>query len=413
MARPFPAHPSPPVVALVLAGGRGGRLMPLTEARAKPAVPFAGSYRIIDVVLSNLMHSKMENVWIAEQYRPFTLNRHLAGGRPWDFDSTRHGFQILPPAEGRSEEGFAAGNGHSLHQQVPLLQSFGAETVVVLSADHLYHLDLRPVIAQHLERGSELTVVTTEISEDPSRYGVVQVHDGAVTRYDYKPESPEGQLVATEIFVYQVSALAAVTDDLVQREKAAEERAAARGEDSEHDPRVDGDSLGDYGESIIPAFVARGKAHEYRLDGYWRDIGTIDAFYQAHMELVRGEGLELNRPEWPVVTNPREVKPAWIGPSASVVRSLVSPGASVEGSVEDSVIGPGVAVERGAQVRRSVLLGDCTVPAGARLEAVIADVGADIPEGSTGESKPGPGNITVLVPGQRRPASPADETTGP
>lgn len=401
MARPFPQHPEPPVVALVLAGGRGGRLSPLTDARSKPAVPFAGSYRIIDVVLSNLAHSRMENVWIVEQYRPFTLNRHLAGGRPWDLDSTRHGLQILPPAQGRPEEGFTAGNGHALHQQVPLLQSFGAETVVVLSADHLYHLDLRPVIRQHLERGSELTVVTTEVSENPSRYGVVQVNDdGGVTRYDYKPSAPEGHLVATEIFVYSVSALAEVTDGLVESSPA------------EADADAEGESLGDYGESIIPALVERGKAHEYRLDGYWRDIGTIDAFFQAHMDLLRGEGLELNRREWPILTNPREHKPAFIGPSAEVSRSLVSPGSVVEGSVEESVIGTGVVVEKGASVRRSVLLGDTVVPAGARLESVIADVGAEIPAEPIGETKPGPGNITVLVPKLRGPESELDETTG-
>jgi glucose-1-phosphate adenylyltransferase len=271
-------------------------------------MPFAGSFRIIDAVLSNLMHSKLENVWIVERFRPFTLNGHLAGGRPWDLDSTRHGFHLLPPAEGRAEEGFSTGNGHALHQQVPPLQAYGAGTVVVLSADHLYHLDLRSVLAQHAARGSELTVVTTEISEDPSRYGVVQVDDdGGVTRYDYKPQSPEGQLVATEIFVYSVGALAEVTEELVARERAAEETAAASGEEPAHNPAVDGDSLGDDGESIIPALVAPGAA----------------------------------------------------------------------------------------------------------LDAVIADVGAPIPEGPAGESKPSPGNITVLVPAERGPASQADETTGP
>ena len=391
----------PRTLAVILAGGKGSRMEALTSTRVKPALRMAGTYRLIDVALSNLANSQISDVWIVEQYRPFTLNRHLAGGRPWDLDSTRHGLQILPPAQGRPEEGFTAGNGHALHQQVPLLQSFGAETVVVLSADHLYHLDLRPVIRQHLERGSELTVVTTEVREDPSRYGVVQTDaDGAVTRYDYKPSEPKGRLVATEIFVYSVSALAEVTDGIVENSPA------------EADADAEGESLGDYGESIIPALVERGKAHEYRLDGYWRDIGTIDAFFQAHMDLLRGEGLELNRREWPILTNPREHKPAFIGPSAEVARSLVSPGSVVEGSVEESVIGTGVVVEKGASVRRSVLLGDTVVPAGARLESVIADVGAEIPAEPVGETKPGPGNITVLVPKLRGPESELDETTG-
>lgn len=175
MADPFPQDRAHSTVALVLAGGRGSRLAPLTEARSKPAVPVAGQYRLIDVVLSNLANSGLRDVWIVEQFRPFTLNQHLAGGRPWDLDGTRHGLRLLPPAEGRTEEGFAAGNGHALFQQIPLLEAFGAETVVVLSADQLYQFDLRPALEQHWAASAELTLVTTQTDEDPSRFGVVQV----------------------------------------------------------------------------------------------------------------------------------------------------------------------------------------------------------------------------------------------
>ena len=151
MADPFPTDPEGAVVALVLAGGTGGRLMPLTAARAKPMVPLAGQYRLIDVVLSNLAHSRLRDVWVVEQYRPFTLNQHLAGGRPWDLDGTRHGLRVLPPAQGRDEEGFAQGNGHAIHQQLAPLRRFGAKTVVIMSADHLSDLGhIRPW--RHIER---------------------------------------------------------------------------------------------------------------------------------------------------------------------------------------------------------------------------------------------------------------------
>jgi glucose-1-phosphate adenylyltransferase len=194
-------------VALILAGGRGSRLSPLTDARPKPAVPLAGNYRLIDVALSNLTHSGLRDVWIVEQYRPGLLNRHLAGGRPWDLDGTRSGLRILPPGEGDTEDGFAEGNGHALFQQLEAVEEFGADTLVVLSADHLYQLDLRPVLAQHAELGSDLTVVTTEIAENPSRYGVVTTRGGRVTTYDYKPDDPDGHVVATEVFVFDVAAL--------------------------------------------------------------------------------------------------------------------------------------------------------------------------------------------------------------
>lgn len=396
MADPFPEDRTARTVALVLAGGEGSRLAPLTDARSKPAVPLAGQYRLIDVVLSNIANSGLRNAWIVEQYRPFTLNQHLASGRPWDLDGTRHGLRILPPAEGRDEEGFASGNGHALHQQVPILRAFGADTVVVCSADHLIQIDLAPVLEQHRRLGSELTVVTTETDEDPRRFGVVRVRGaatgGTVTAYDYKPDEPAGRVVATEILVFDVAALDATIEALLD------------GDD-------DGDRLGDYGETIVPALVAGGRAHAFRHEGYWRDVGTIDAYFKAHMELLAGEGLRMDSPAWPLLTNPRPAPPAWIAPDAAVRGSLVCSGARILGDVTDSVIGPGVVVERGARVHRSILMGDATVPAGARLDAVIADVGATIPTGSTGRTKPGPGNIAVLVPADRGPAS-DDETTG-
>ncbi|MDY6056063.1 glucose-1-phosphate adenylyltransferase family protein [Micrococcus sp.] len=408
MADPFPNDPEGRTVALVLAGGRGSRLAPLTDARSKPATPLAGQYRLIDVVLSNLVHSGLEDVWIVEQYRPFTLNQHLAGGRPWDLDGTRHGLRLLPPAQGRTEEGFAEGNGHALAQQVPLLREFGADTVVVLSADHLYQLDLRPVLEGHRASGAELTMVTTVTDEDPSRFGVVQVDDdGAVTGYDYKPEDPEGSLVATEIFVFDVDVLEDVVQELVAREEGRPE------DDEETDD--DGDpvasSLGDYGETIIPAFVERGSVREHRLEGYWRDIGTLDAFHRAHREILDGTGLRLDSPGWPLLTNPRPAPPARIEQTARISGSLVGAGTHVAGEVEDSVLGPGVVVEEGARVRNSILFGDVTVPSGALLDTVIADVGAVIPEGETVGSTESAEDIVVLVPDVTDPDA-DDETTG-
>lgn len=408
MADPFPKDPEGDVVALVLAGGRGSRLDPLTAARSKPAIPFAGHYRLIDVALSNLAHSGLRDVWIAEQYRPFTLNQHLAGGRPWDMDGTRHGLRLLPPAQGRAEEGFTSGNGHALAQQVPLLRAFGAKTVVVLSADHLYQLDLRRVLAAHEESGAELTMVTTVTDEDPSRFGVVQAdEDGKVTAYDYKPEDPEGDVVATEIFVFDVTALSEVVVGLVE----AEEDTAENTEETDEDGDAVASSLGDYGETIIPAFVDRGTVREYRHDGYWRDIGTIDAFHLAHREILAGEGLRLDAKEWPLVTNPVLAPPARIDDGARVSGSLLAPGAHVSGEVVDSVIGPHVRVEAGAVVRNSLLFGDVTVPAGTVLDTVIADVAAAIPEGETRGTLDEEDGIVILTPDARGPSS-EDETTG-
>jgi len=364
-------------IALVLAGGRGSRLSPLTDRRPKPAVPLAGSYSLIDVTLSNLSNSGLRNVWVAEQYLPNHLNRHLAGGRPWDLDGTRDGLRVLPPREGGEGEGFTEGNGHALYQHLAEVERFGADTLVVCSADHLYQLDFRDVLEQHDRRGSDLTVVTTEVVEDPSRYSVVSSRDGEVVTYDYKPKSPSGSVVATEVFVYSVAALRAACDALV-------------GSGS------DGEELGDYGDTIVPYMVEHSTVHEFRMKGYWRDLGTIDAYFQAHMELIDGQGLDIFRPDWPLVTNLPAAPPARVQAAAEVHDSLLCPGAEVAGNVEHCVIGPGAVVEAGASVRRSILIGDVRVPAGAVLESVIADRGAHVPGGHIGETKPGPGNITVL-----------------
>ncbi|HCN39823.1 sugar phosphate nucleotidyltransferase [Rothia sp. (in: high G+C Gram-positive bacteria)] len=384
MSDPFPHTQQPPTVALVLAGGRGSRLSPLTDYRSKPAIPFAGIYRMIDVALSNLAHSGLRHVWVVEQYQPFTLNQHLAGGRPWDLDGTRDGLRILPPVQGHAVDGFASGNGHALYQQVPLLESVGARNVIVMSADHLYQLDLRPVLEQHDELGSDLTIVTTEIDEDASRYGVVRTDGQKVVAYDYKPKAPASQKIATEIFVFSVTALRNSLDALLEGVDRADTDAV-------------GEALGDYGETLIPHLVQHGAVHEFLMEGYWKDVGTVDAYYRAHMDLLEGKGLQLDAPGWAIIPHPDPYAPAYIAPTAQVQGSLVAHGARVHGRVEHSVIGPGVTVEAGAVVERSIIMGDALIPAGSHLRAVIVDVGAKVPAEQMGQIKPGPGNITVLA----------------
>lgn len=369
-------------VALVLAGGQGSRLAPLTDSKPKPAVSLAGTYTLIDIVLSNLSHSGIRNVWIIEQYLGHVLNSYLSSGRPWDLDGTRSGLRIAPPVEGRDQddsEGFSEGNGHVLFQQLEALEESGANTVIVTSADHLYSLDFRAVLEQHHSTNSDLTIVTTAIEEHPGRYGVVEADDaGRVTSYVYKPEDPAGQIVATEVFIFEVEALAATIRRLLK----------------ELDSPSD---LGDYGETIIPAMVRDGIVNEYRMGGYWRDLGTIDAYFQAHMDIIDG-AVALDDPDWPVITNTTHFSPAYVSSQASVSDSLICSGARVEGAVEHSVIGPGAVVEPGAEVHRSIINAGVVVPAGAVLHSVIADTGATVAACPLGETKPGPGNITVCSP---------------
>lgn len=361
----------PKTLALILAGGAGNRLKALTERRAKPALPFGGSYRLIDIPLSNLLHSGLSDVWIVEQFRPHSLNDHLANGRPWDLDRTHGGLRVLPPYQGQGGEGFAEGNADALFRQREFIREFAPELVLVLSADHLYTLDYRAVIETHLGAGAVLTMVTTEVEEDASRFGVVEAEGGLVTGFEYKPEKPRTKLVAAEVFLYDTEVLLGTLEQLAHKDEG----------------------LSDYGHSLIPHLVKHERVAEHRLDGYWRDVGTLESYWTAHMELLSGQGAQFDDPVWPILTSSPQRLPAFIRQGAAVEDSLIAPGAQIAGRVVRSVVGPGTVIEAGATVTDSVLLHDVQVAGGARLERVIADTGARV---GPGAQVGGEGDLTLL-----------------
>jgi glucose-1-phosphate adenylyltransferase len=357
------------VLAIILAGGPGGRMGVLTDRRSKPSLPFGGHYRLIDIPLSNLRHSELADVWVVEQYLPFSLNDHIANGRPWDLDRTVGGLRLLPPYEGAPGEGFAEGNADALHKQAGLIRDFGPDLVLVLSADQLYRLDFRDVLETHAGTGADLTMVTTQAGGDLSRLSIVEAEGGRVTGFEYKPDQPKTDLAAAEVFLYDAGVLLETMDRLA----------------------ADGEGLQDYGDKLVPYLVRNATVVEHRLDGYWRDLGTVPSYWEAHMQLLDGTGFNLQDAGWPVLTASPQLMPAAIDGARSE-QSLVSAGATVRGTVVRSVVGPGAVVEPGAVVKDSVLLHGVRVEAGAELERVIADDGSVI----GADSKVGGGDITVL-----------------
>ena len=349
------------MLALILAGGEGGRLDVLTEDRAKPAMPYAGTYRLIDFPLSNCVNSGISDVWILRQYEPQSLDAHLANGRPWDLDRTRGGLRILHPMSGgKGDPGMHHGNADSIHRNRRYIEELDPAVLLVLSADHVYTLDYGDVVRRHLEADADVTMVTTEVAaEEASRFGLVEVDgSGRVTRYTYKPEEPGGTTAATEVFAFRPSAVL----DALERE--------SRGSD---------EGPGDLGDGVLPALVDAGGAIAMPLDGYWRDVGTIDAYWSAHMELVDGAaGIRLDDPVFPILSRGSIRTPAFIENPADLDRAFVSPGCRVSGRVHRSVLGPGVVVEEGAEVRNSVVLDDARVAAGAAVATAIVDAGATI-----------------------------------
>ena len=343
----------PKVLAIVLAGGEGGRLEPLTSARSKPALPFAGVYRLIDFPLSNCLHSGISDVWVLQQYEPHELMRQVANGRPWDLDRTYGGLRLLHPYLGDSgESSWFEGNADALQQNRAVIAEFAPDVLIVLSADHVYKLDYSEVVADHLDAGATVTMVTTRVPlSAASRYGTVEVDgDGSVTAFEYKPDEPTSDVVTTEVFVYDARELLDTLEQL----------AAENGEDG----------LSDFGHELLPRLVAEGRARAYDLDGYWRDVGTIDAYFESHMDMLAPEPqLVLDDPDWPILTLGIQRPPARLDDVADVRASWISPGATVRGTVERAVLGPGVRVEEGAVVRDAVVLHEAVIERGATVRA--------------------------------------------
>jgi glucose-1-phosphate adenylyltransferase len=348
-------------LVVVLAGGAGGRLELLTERRAKPAVPFAGTHRLIDFPLSNCHNAGLADVWVAQQFNPISLSDHLANGRPWDLDRTSGGLLLLQPRLGHDErEGFQQGTADSLWRNAPLIREFGPEALVVLSADAVYAQDYGALVEEHVESGAAVTMVTTEVEpEDAGRYGVVQVRDGEVREYEYKPDEPEGNLVANEVFVFEPGALLRTLEDV--------------------------DTEGDLGDELLPRLVDAGDAREHRFDGYWRDVGTVPAYWEAHQDLLtETPPIDLDDPDWPILTHAAARRgAARVLLGAQIAESLLASAATVAGTVERSVIGRGAVVEAGATVRESVLLPGAIVREGATVERAVLDDAVEVARGAT------------------------------
>ena len=356
-------------LALVLAGGQGGRMDVLTQARAKPALPFAGVYRLIDFPLSNLAHSGISDVWVVVQYETHSINDVLANGRPWDLDRTHGGLTILPPqqGEGAADTGFAEGNADVLYRNRQFIREFGPDLLLVLSADHVYKLDYNDVIATHREKDAVCTLVTTEVpAAEAFNFGTVTVNrQGRVTDFEYKADEPKSNLAAAEVFVYDVAELLDTLDALHER----------------LDPDGDGGSTGleDFGNHLLPELVRGGKVYAHPLPGYWKDVGRPETYFQSHMDLLAEHpGLDLDDRRWPILTLGHQRLPAKIHETATITNSLISPGCDIRGTVECSVLAPGVVVEEGAAVRNAIIWHDTVVAAGSAVQYAIVDADVEI-----------------------------------
>ena len=316
-------------LAVVLAGGEGERLSLLSSIRAKPAVPFAGKYRVIDFTLSNCVNSGITSVLVLTQYNPRSLNDHIGVGRPWDLDRNTGGVRIMQPyiSRDRAREWYR-GTADAVSANQEAIDQAGADIVLVLAGDHIYKMDYGPFIQQHRRKRADVTIAVKPVPiGEAHRFGILALDDqDAVTDWQEKPRQPMSDLASLGIYVFSHRAL----------------------------DRWLGEGRDDFGRDVVPAMLAGGaRVFGYRFDGYWQDVGTVHSYWEAHMELLDDHPqLDLYDRDWVIHTRSEERPPAWIGPTASVHRSLVSHGCVIAGTVERSVLSPGVRVDPGADRAR-------------------------------------------------------------
>lgn len=353
--------------AVILAGGEGSRLGVLTAKRAKPAVPFAGKYRIIDFALSNCVNSGIFDVLVLTQYRPHSLNDHIGLGRPWDLDrSFTGGVRMLQPFQGRQATDWYAGTADAVTQNINFVRRSHPRNVLILSGDHIYQMEYDMLVQYHEQQDADATVCVIPVPiEEASRYGIMFTDENQrIIDFVEKPADPPGNLANMGVYVFKESVL----EDLLL-------------EDAEK-----ADSRHDFGYNIIPRMMELGmKVMAYPFDGYWIDVGTIDAYWEAHMDLLASPpSLDLTDRSWIIHTRSEERPPVRIARGAIIEDSLITDGSIIaEGArVVRSVLSPGVYVGPGAVIIESVILTDSYIERDAVLEHCIVDKGAIIGQGA-------------------------------
>jgi glucose-1-phosphate adenylyltransferase len=350
--------------AFILAGGLGSRLCLLSERRAKPAVPFAGKYRIIDFTLSNCVNSGIYDIGVLTQYRPTSLNQHIGIGRPWDLDRSRGGIQLLQPSLGSVDREWYLGTADAIYRNLVHLRRRRAEHVLVLSGDHVYKMNYQTMYAFHVANRAVVTVAVTEVPpEQISSFGILETDArGRVTGFQEKPRESRSRLASMGVYLFDRDALARwLIEDAAMT-------------DSSHD----------FGKDLLPRLVRRGEGvFAYRYGGYWQDVGTLDSFYQANLDLLSDRPpIELNDPGWVIHTQSADRPPVRFEQGGRAERSLIANGCRIAGQVVRSLLFPGVTVAAGAEVRDSIVMNDTTVKANAKLDRVIIDKEVVVGEGA-------------------------------
>ena len=345
------------IIAMILAGGQGSRLLDLTEKIAKPGVPFGGKYRIIDFTLSNCSNSGIDTVGVLTQYEPHILNDHIGRGSPWDLDRMDGGVTVLQPHTKKNDEGgWYKGTANAIYQNIQFIDKYDPENVLILSGDHIYKMDYEKMLKFHKEKDADVTIGVFNVPmKDAPSFGIMNANeDYSIYEFEEKPKQPKSTLASMGIYIFKWNVL---KEYLIEDEK---------------DPT----SSNDFGKNIIPNLLNDHKRlFAYPFEGYWKDVGTIESFWDAHMDLLKPDNkLNIFDKDWKINTRQGDYPPLYVSDDAIITTSLVDKGCEIEGVVKNSVIFPGVKIGKNSKVINSVIMQDTVIEENVIInKAIIAD----------------------------------------
>jgi glucose-1-phosphate adenylyltransferase len=372
------------LVAMLLAGGQGSRLGALTRYIAKPAVSFGGKYRIIDFSLSNCVNSGIDTVGVLTQYKPMILNSYIGTGTAWDLndDGALH---LLPPYVGEEGGRWYKGTANAIFQNMDFINGYDPEYVLILSGDHIYRMDYSEMLDYHIKHRADVTIAVLEVAwEEASRFGIISTNkEGRIRSFAEKPAKPESNLASMGIYIFSTNLL---REALIEDEK-------------------DKNSENDFGKNVIPNLLKQGsRLFAYPFKGYWKDVGTIESYYTANMELLQPNSLFAHaEKDFRIMTNSNIFPPHYIGKQASVQDSIICNGCMVLGSVQHSILSSEVVIEEGATVIDSVILPGAHIGKGAWVSRSIIGERAEVGASSTlGVKTPSPEQEGIVVVAEQR-----------
>jgi glucose-1-phosphate adenylyltransferase len=336
----------------------GERLSILSQARAKPAVPFAGKYRIIDFTLSNCVNSGIYNILVLTQYQPVSLTEHIGIGAPWGLVPPDRSIRLLQPYLARDEgRDWYKGTADAVYQNLDRIEAEDIDRLLVLSGDHVYKMDYSPMLDFHRDNKADVTLAVTRMPEDElSRFGTVVTNEtGQVIRFREKVKHPESNLVSMGVYVFNRKIL---------REW------------------LEGRTGHDFGRNIFPRMVDKGRIFAFTYEGYWRDIGTVDSYWQSNMEILGMSQAFLSDIDWPLYTKEVDSPPTKICYTATVTNCLLSSGSKIEGNVERSILSPGVQVAENAIIKDSIIMDDTRIGQDSIIDHSILDKEVIVEPGS-------------------------------